>query len=125
MLTDKPASVDAYIAQFPEEVQARLQKIRATIRAAAPDAEEVISYGMPTFRQHGNLVYFAAYKNHIGFYGTPSGHEAFEKELSMYKSGKGSVQFPLDQPVPYEVIGEITKFRVENNLKKYAAKKKK
>ncbi|MBL7826386.1 MAG: DUF1801 domain-containing protein, partial [Saprospiraceae bacterium] len=92
--------------------------IRRTIQEAAPDAVERISYGMPTYSQHGNLVYFAAYKHHIGFYATPTGHEAFKAELAPYKQGKGSVQFPLDQPIPFDLIRRIVKFRVETNLNK-------
>jgi uncharacterized protein YdhG (YjbR/CyaY superfamily) len=101
-----------------------LEKIRATIRKAAPDAQETISYQMPTFKFHGNLVHFAAFKKHIGFYPIPSGIEAFKDDLSAYKQGKGSVQFPLEETIPYELISRIVKFRVEENLKKAEAKKK-
>ncbi len=118
-------NIDEYIAQFPEEVQVILEKIRATIRAAAPEAEETINYQMPTFKLYGNLVHFAAYKNHIGFYPAPSGIAAFQKELSAYKGAKGSVQFPLNQPVPYDLIRDITLFRVLENQAKAAAKKQK
>ncbi len=118
-------TIDEYIARYPEEVQAILQKIRATIHAAAPDAEETISYQMPTFTYKGNLVYFAAFKNHIGFYPIPSGIEAFKEELSVYEQGKGSVQFPLSRPIPYNLITRIVKYRVEENDKKAAAKGKK
>ena len=121
----KPATIDDYIAGFPPDVQAILQKIRATIRKAAPQAEETISYQMPTFTLHGNLVHFAAFKSHIGFYPVPTGIEAFKKELSAYPSGKGSVQFPLDQPIPYGLISKIVKFRVKENLAKAAARGKK
>lgn len=117
--------IDAYIAGFPQEVQAILTKIRATIRKAAPEAEEAFSYQMPTFRLHGNLVHFAAFKKHIGFYPTPSGIEQFKTELSAYHNAKGSVQFPLDQPIPYELIQRIVAFRVAENLEKVAAKKRK
>jgi len=117
-------SIDAYIAAFPEDVQRKLKEIRATIKAAAPDAEEKISYQMPTFFLEGNLVHFAAYKNHIGFYPTPSGILVFQQELSAYKTSKGAVQFPLEQPLPYELVAEIVKFRVQENLEKTAAKKK-
>ncbi len=117
--------LDAYIAHYPAEVQARLQKLRATIRKAAPEAEETINYGVPTFTLHGNLVHFAAYAHHIGFYPTPSGIEQFKKELSVYKGAKGSVQFPLDQPLPYGLITKIVKFRVKENLARAAAKGKK
>ena len=117
-----PSTIDEYIAGFPPEVQAILQKIRLTIREAAPDAKETISYQMPTFTLHGNLVHFAAFKNHIGFYPTPTGTEKFQKELAIYKGGKGSVQFPLDQPIPYGLITRIVKFRVKENAAKAAAK---
>lgn len=111
--------IDEYIASFPMETQIILEQVRATIKNAAPQAEECISYAMPTFKLNGKpLVYFAGYKNHIGFYATPTGHEAFEKELSVYKQGKGSVQFPINKPMPLDLIERITKFRVEENLKK-------
>src|SRR5674476_1509434 len=93
-------SIDEYIGTFPQEIQTLLEQVRATIRQAAPEAEEAIKYAMPTFVLNGNLVHFAAFKNHIGFYPVPSGIEAFKKELSVYKGAKGSVQFPLDQPMP-------------------------
>src|SRR5688572_9217902 len=96
----KPNNIDEYIASFPLDVRERLEQMRATIKQAAPRAEEVISYAMPAFKLNGLLVFFAAYKNHIGFYATPTGHDAFKKDLSVYKIGKGSVQFPLDQPLP-------------------------
>lgn len=115
-----PVTIDEYIAGFPPDVQAILQKIRATIRKAAPQAIETISYQLPTFTLHGNLVHFAAFKNHIGFYPTPSGIEKFQKELAGYKSAKGSVQFPLDKPIPYGLISKIVKFRVKENLAKAA-----
>jgi uncharacterized protein YdhG (YjbR/CyaY superfamily) len=111
-------SIDEYIATFPEEVQVKLEELRATIKAAAPDAEEKISYQMPTFALKGNLVHFAAHKTHIGFYPTPSGIEAFQRELSVYESSKGAVQFPIDKPLPLELISKIVKFRVAENLKK-------
>jgi len=120
-----PKDIDEYIADFPEDVQAILKKLRSTIRAAAPQAEETISYQMPTFTLEGNLVHFAAYKKHIGFYPAPSGIEKFRNELSAYKGAKGSVQFPLDQPIPYELVSEIVKYRVKENLEKAAAKTKK
>ena len=119
-----PKTIDEYIADFPPDVQDILQKIRATIRKAAPEAQEKISYQMPTFTLYGNLVHFAAFKNHIGFYPIPSGIEAFKEDLSPYKQGKGSVQFPLDQPIPYDLIARITAFRVRENLEKAKAKKK-
>jgi uncharacterized protein YdhG (YjbR/CyaY superfamily) len=117
-------SIDEYIAAFPRDVKTKLENLCATIRAAAPDAEEKISYQMPTFFLEGNLVHFAAYKNHIGFYPTPSGIQAFQQELSVYKSSKGAVQFPLDQPIPYDLVAAIVNFRVKENLEKAAAKKK-
>jgi uncharacterized protein YdhG (YjbR/CyaY superfamily) len=119
-----PQTIDEYIAGFPEEVQTILQKVRMTIREAAPGAEETIKYQMPTFTLKGNLVYFAGFKNHIGFYPIPTGIEKFKKELSVYKQGKGSVQFPLDRPVPYDLIRKIVKFRVKENLAKATAKGK-
>lgn len=117
-----PNGIDEHIANFPKDVQDILEKVRATIHKAAPNAEETINYGIPTFKLEGNLVHFAGFKNHIGFYPTPSGIEQFEKELSIYKSAKGSVQFPLDKPIPYGLISKIVKFRVKENLAK--AKKK-
>lgn len=123
---NQPAkNIDEYIAGFPNDVQKILKKIRATIKKAAPAAEEKISYQMPTFFLNGNLVHFAAFKNHIGFYPVPTGIEKFKKELSIYKGGKGSVQFPLDQPIPYGLISRIVKFRVKENLEKTKAMKKK
>jgi uncharacterized protein YdhG (YjbR/CyaY superfamily) len=110
-------SIDEYIATFPEETQKILEELRATIKAAAPDAEEKISYQMPTFDLKGNLVHFAAFKNHIGFYPTPSGIQAFKQELSIYEGAKGSVKFPIDKPMPLELISKIVKFRVAENLK--------
>jgi len=118
-------SIDEYIATFPEATQKILKKIRATIKAAAPDAEEKISYQMPTFTLKGNLVHFAAFKNHIGFYPTPTGIEKFKKELSVYEGAKGSVQFPLDKPIPYDLISKIVRFRVKENLANAEAKVKK
>ena len=111
-------SIDEYIATFPKDIQNILQELRATIKAAAPDAQEKISYQMPTFFLNGNLVHFAAFTKHIGFYPTPSGIEAFQKELSVYEGAKGSVQFPLDKPMPLKLITRIVKFRVAENLKK-------
>ena len=115
-------SIDEYIATFPEDRQALLQAVRATIKAAAPDAVDVISYQMPAFAQHGNLVYFAGLKDHIGFYPTPSGIEAFQDELSEYRTTKGAVNFPVDQPLPLELISKVVRFRVAENLDKAAAK---
>ena len=111
-------SIDEYIAAFPQEIQIILQEIRAVIKESAPKAEEKISYQMPTFFLNGNLVHFAAFKKHIGFYPTPSGIDAFQKELSIYKGAKGSVQFPLDEPMPLKLISRIVKFRTAENLKK-------
>ena len=127
MNTDQtlPTTIDEYIAGFLPDVQEILEKIRLTIRAAAPDAQETISYQMPTFTLQGNLVHFAAFKKHIGFYPVPTGIEAFKDELSVYQGGKGSVQFPLDQPMPYDLISRIVTFRVQENLAKAAAKGKK
>ncbi|MGC1377240.1 MAG: DUF1801 domain-containing protein [Anaerolineales bacterium] len=119
------ASIDEYIATFPEEVQKKLQELRAVIKAAAPDAQEKISYQMPTFALKGNLIHFAAWKNHIGLYPTPSGTQEFQQELSVYESAKGSVKFPMDKPLPLELIGRIVKFRVAENLKKADAKSSK
>jgi len=110
---------EEYINNFPKETQELLEQIRMTIKQVAPKAEESISYGMPAFKTHGKpLVYFAAFKNHIGFYATPTEHKEFEDELSKYKQGKGSVQFPLDKPLPLDLIERITRFRVNENLSK-------
>jgi uncharacterized protein YdhG (YjbR/CyaY superfamily) len=112
-------TIDEYIKLFPKEVREVLEQVRQVIQEEAPEATEAISYGMPTFKLNGrNLVHFAAWKNHIGFYATPSGNEAFKKELSAYKGAKGSVQFPLDQPMPISLIRKIVKFRVLENRKK-------
>jgi len=115
--------IDSYIAGFPEDIRERLEQVRATIRKAAPQAEEAIKYAMPTFVLNGNLVHFAAFKNHIGFYPAPTGMAAFKKDLAPYHTGKGSVQFPLDKPVPLSLITKIVKMRVEENLAKKAKKK--
>lgn len=119
---EKAKNIDLYIAGFPKEVQLILKQVRATIMAAAPKASETIAYAMPAYKLNGPLVYFAAFKNHIGFYATPTGHEAFAKELAAYKQGKGSVQFPLSQPVPLDLIARIVRFRVAENLGKAARK---
>ncbi len=116
--TGSYASIDEYIALFPKDIQKKLEELRATIKAAAPDAKEKISYQMPTFDLYGNLVHFAAHKNHIGFYPTPSGIDAFKNELSVYEGAKGSVQFPLDKPLPLKLIRKIVKFRVAENVEK-------
>jgi uncharacterized protein YdhG (YjbR/CyaY superfamily) len=115
-------SIDEYITAFPAETQKILQEVRATIKAAAPEAQEKISYQMPAFTLNGNLVYFAAFKNHIGFYPTPTGVEAFAQDLACYKGAKGSVQFPLDRPMPVDLITKIVKYRAAENLKKAVAK---
>jgi uncharacterized protein YdhG (YjbR/CyaY superfamily) len=112
-------TVDNYIVSFPESVRVLLEQVRATIKENAPDAVESIAYQMPAYKTNGKpLVYFAAFKNHIGFYATPTGHSEFAKELSKYKQRKGSVQFPFDKPVPFDLIGRIVKFRVKENLSK-------
>lgn len=121
MKTDATSTtIDAYIAGYPEEVQAILQEIRRTIHETAPEATEAISYGMPTFKLHGNLVHFGAFKSHIGFYPVPSGMEAFQEELAAYKQGKGSVQFPLNKPMPLDLIRRIVEFRVQESQAKVA-----
>jgi uncharacterized protein YdhG (YjbR/CyaY superfamily) len=127
MRTDQtaPRNIDEYIAGFPPDVQEILEKIRVTIRKAAPDAEETIKYQMPTFTLKGNLVHFAAFKKHIGFYPVPTGIEAFKEELSLYEGGKGSVRFPLDKPIPFDLIIRIVKFRVKENLERAEGKGKK
>lgn len=117
-------TVDEYIVSFPNNIQKILRQLRTTIKKSAPDAEEVISYGMPAYRQNGILVYFAVHKSHIGFYPTPTGIEAFKKEIADYKWAKGSVQFPLDKPLPLGLITEIVKFRVRENSQKEKTKKK-
>jgi uncharacterized protein YdhG (YjbR/CyaY superfamily) len=119
------STIDEYIAAFPEDVQKVLQEVRSTIKAAAPEAEEKISYQMPAFTYKGNLVYFAAFKNHIGFYPIPSGIEEFKEDLAVYKQGKGSVQFPYDRPMPLDLITRIVKFRVRENINKAGGKGKK
>ncbi|WNS46304.1 DUF1801 domain-containing protein [Paenibacillus sp. MMS20-IR301] len=118
-------TIDQYIAAFEPEVRELLQKVREVIQEAAPEAVEKISYQMPTFFLHKNLVHFAAFKNHIGFYPAPQGIEAFKEELAKYKGAKGSVQFPIHEPLPYELITRIVKFRVEENQKLAAVKPKK
>jgi uncharacterized protein YdhG (YjbR/CyaY superfamily) len=115
-------SIDEYIATFPKEVQTLLERVRTTIKVAAPGAEERISYQMPAFAQNGILVYFAVHKEHIGFYPTASGIVAFQAKLSPYTSSKGAVQFPISQPLPLELIGKIVQFRVAENLKKATTK---
>jgi len=119
------ASIDEYIATFAPETREILQTLREAIRESAPDATEKISYQMPTFVLHGNLVHFAAYSNHIGFYPTPSGISAFQRELTEYKWSKGAVQFPIDKPLPYELIGKIVRYRADENRELAEAKKSK
>lgn len=116
------STIDEYIAMFPDEIQAILQRLRQTIHKAAPEATEAISYQMPTFKLNGNLVHFAAFKSHIGFYPVPSGIEAFREELEPYIKGKGTIQFPLDKPIPYDLVEKIVEFRVKENLAKKRAK---
>jgi uncharacterized protein YdhG (YjbR/CyaY superfamily) len=112
------STVEEYISQFPNEVQGILHQVRKIINATAPEAQESISYGMPAYKYNGPLVYFGAFKNHIGFFALPSGHQAFEKELSKYKQGKGSAQFPYDRAIPLKLIEKIVKFRYAENKQK-------
>ena len=127
MKTDRieTKTIDQYISGYPEDVQRILQKIRKIVGKAAPGAQETIKYQIPTFTLNGNLVHFGAFKNHIGFYPAPSGTEKFKKELSIYQGAKGSVRFPLDKPIPYDLISQIVKFRVKETLEKAAAKGRK
>src|SRR5215210_4614894 len=118
-------TMDEYINTFPEDVRHILNELRQTIKEVAPEAEETINYQIPTFTLYGNLVHLAAFKNHIGFYPTPSGMEAFKKELSSYKGAKGSVQFPIDQPLPLSLIRRIVKFRVKENEERKPKKSQK
>ena len=118
---NKPTTIDEYFNDFPKDVQAVLQQIRATVKEVAPEAKETIAYGIPTFTLNGNLVHFGAFKNHIGFYPTPSGIDEFKEELSKYKGAKGSVQFPLDKEMPFHLIRKIVLFRI--NKKKSSASK--
>jgi uncharacterized protein YdhG (YjbR/CyaY superfamily) len=120
-----PQNIDEYIAAFPPQVQEILEKIRNTIRKAAPAAQETIKYQMPTFTLNGNLVYFAAFKNHIGFYPPSAANEKFKTELTAYVGPKGSLKFPLNKPIPYTLIGRIVKVRVQENLNKTRIKQKK
>ena len=123
--SQKPQSIDGYISQFPADVQAILEKVRETIRQAAPDATEVISYQMPAFKQHGILVYFAAWKKHVGLYPPITGDDALEKAIAPYAGPKGNLQFPLDEPIPFKLIERIVKLRVKQDTEKAAAKRKK
>ncbi len=120
-----PKNIDEYITGFSKDVQEKLEKIRMTIRKAAPDAQEKISYQIPTFYLKGNLVHFAGFKDHISFFPTSSGRENFKNELSVYKGAKGTVRFPLDEPIPYDLISKIVEFRVKENLGRAEAKAKK
>ena len=118
MKNNAPENIDEYIDRFPGKVQKLLQKIRKTIQKAAPDAVEAISYGIPTFRLNGNLVHFAAFQSHIGFYPAPRGVAEFKDDMARYEGGKGTARFPLDEPIPYELITRMVKFRVQKNLEK-------
>jgi uncharacterized protein YdhG (YjbR/CyaY superfamily) len=117
-------NIDEYIAAFPVDIQKKLKELRSAIKAAAPTAGETIKYAIPTFTQNGNLVHFAAYKNHIGFYPAPSGIEAFKKELSVYESSKGAIKFPIDEKLPLPLIKQIVKFRVQDNIARVKSKAK-
>ncbi|MTK54139.1 DUF1801 domain-containing protein [Paludibacter sp.] len=117
-------NIDEYIARFPDEIAIRLQKVRETIRSVAPDAEEGISYQIPVFKLHGAMVYFAGYKSHIGFYPTSSGIERFKEELSEYQIGRGTVRFPLNKEIPYDLIARIAAFRYAENIAKKEVLKK-
>lgn len=123
--TTRQGTIDAYISDFPESTRVMLEELRLTIKKAAPDAEETINYGIPTFILKGNLVHFGGFQNHIGFYPAPSGIEAFKKELSVYEGAKGSIKFPIDKPLPLGLISKIVKFRVKENLGNVKAKAKK
>ena len=119
------ATINEYISEFPEEIRFKLEQIRETIQQAAPEAKEAVRYGMPTFVLNGNLVHFAAYKNHIGFYPAPSGIDAYLDELAVYRTGKGTIQFPIDQPIPFNLVKKVVEFRVNENLGKRKGKVKK
>jgi uncharacterized protein YdhG (YjbR/CyaY superfamily) len=118
-------NIDDYIATFPKNVQHTLRELMGAIKESAPEAEETISYGMPTFKLNGNLVHFAAYEKHIGFYPTPSAILAFKEKLSIYKQSKGAVQFPIDGPIPLDIVREIVRFRIKENLTKGVRRRKK
>ncbi len=120
----KPRDIDEYISSFPKHTQKVLKQLRATIRKAAPQAEEVISYGIPAFKMNGIVVYFAAHSKHIGMYPKPSGSEALKKELSAYKGGKGTIRFPLDKPLPLALITRFVKFRAHQDVQKAKTKNK-
>lgn len=121
---NKPADVDEYISGYPPEVRELLEKVRQAIRITAPEAVETIKYGIPTYVLHGNLVSFAGYKQHIGVYPIPAGDAAFQAELAPHRTSKSTARFPLDQPVPYDLIGRLVKFRIEEQQAKAAGKKK-
>jgi uncharacterized protein YdhG (YjbR/CyaY superfamily) len=121
----KAKDVEEYIASFPKDVQKILKEVRETIKAAAPQAEESISYGIPGYKFDGPVAYFAGYKNHIGFYATPNGHEAFRDELTGYRQGKGSVQFPIGEPMPLKLISRVVKYNLKHNIEKAKVKRKK
>ncbi|RYU97380.1 iron chaperone [Emticicia agri] len=122
MVNNTARNIDEYLIDFPEATQEILQKIRALVHELAPEAKEAIKYAIPTFVLNGNLVHFAGYKNHIGFYPAPTGTEAFKEDLAPYKTGKGSVQFQLNEPIPYDLIKKIVQFRIGENLKKTTSK---
>jgi uncharacterized protein YdhG (YjbR/CyaY superfamily) len=119
------ATINEYISEFPEEIRVILEQVRETIQQAAPEAKEAIRYGMPTFVLNGNLVHFAAYKNHIGFYPAPSGIDAYLDDLAVYRTGKGTIQFPINQPIPFNLVKKVVEFRVNENLGKRKGKVKK
>ncbi len=123
MNRNKPPSIDSYIEGFPAEVRLLLEQVRATIRKAAPGAQETIKYAMPTFTLHGNLVYFAAFKDHIGLYPSPSGSATFEKRIAPYRHGKGTLRFPIGEPLPLSLITQVVKLRVKSNKEKARKKK--
>ena len=123
MRTTTAETIDEYISEFPKDIQKKLKELRTAIRKAAPKAEEKISYAIPTFALHGNLVHFAAFKSHIGFYPAPRAIQEFKEELSKYEGGKGTVQFPLDEPIPLKLVTRMVKFRVAENMEKAALKK--
>lgn len=118
----RPKTIDEYIAGFPPDIQTRLEKVRAAIKKAAPDAEETIKYQIPTFTLKGNLISFAAYKKHIGLYPAPTGSEKFNRELAPYRAEKSSIRFPLDKPIPYDLVGQVVRLRVRDNLERVEQK---
>lgn len=120
---EMPVSIDQYISEAPQDVQEKLRALRTVIKTEVPDAQERIAYGMPTFSQNGNLVHFAAFKNHIGFFPAPSGIENFKEQLAKYKTSKGTVQFPLNEDIPMDLVREIVRFRLQENLAKASKKK--